>query len=291
MGELYFDSRGIISKIAAVESDIKKILADPFTFHYMIGAERSENPNFDVQVIPDSSVKDFVSLDYPLCRYNHLFDHREIVVLAEYLMERCRQEKKGCYSLSSASASFRDSAVLFFGGATHLGKTSSMLTLVQKCGFEFLSDEKSIISLDALEILPGANSVPTRKKIIRDRFFNSDASQGFAQLVQANQNKKAKLFIYPHLDHGLEKPICYRLEPLDFFWLLTREFSSVIRGSVRMVNNFSYLIPSLDTQDLANKRIASTKNFCNMVPCYYFQGSLDQIEKYIPEMLAKECSK
>jgi|GEM_PF-3254212 len=52
-----------------------------------------------------------------------------------------------------------------------------------------------------------------------------------------------------------------------------------------MVSDFSYLLPSIDTLELTEKRVKLTKEFCSEVPCYYFQGSLTQIGEYIPERL------
>jgi hypothetical protein len=284
MNKINLETKTIICEIEGEDSDIAEIIKDDFTYHYLLGGKLTQNSNFDVRVSKDSNIKKFIDLKYPEIRYNNLYDSREIVVLTEYLAERARQEKKGYYSLSSACASLDNRAIVFFGGATHLGKTSSMLTLVKKKNFDFVSDEKTLLDLANLEIIPGAVSIPLRKEILRKKFFHLESPE-FVKMDQKDRINNAALFIYPHLDSGLSEPIFYKFKPLDFFWLLTRELSGVIRGSVRMVNNFSYLLPSLDTEELAQERVARTKHFCEKVPCYYFQGSLEQVQEYIPKLV------
>lgn len=294
MDDLYLATRGdLVCRITADKDILSKIAKDQFTFHFMIGSNVISNrKKSDVHVIQDNHLKkEPVILNYPSCRFGKLYDHREVVVLGEYLLERCRQEKKGYYNVSSTSASLENKAITFYGGSTNLGKTSFMLTLVQKCGFDFLSDEKTIIDLANKKIIPGAVSIPNRKEILQKRFFKSENLPEYIKLKQTEKEKEASLFIYPHLDHGLKTPIYYKWPPLDFFWLLTRELSHEIRGGIRLVNNFSYLLPSLDNMKLTKKRVSLTKKFCDEVPCYYFQGSLDQVIKYIPKILQENARK
>ena len=153
--------------------------------------------------------------------------------------------------------------------------------------------ERVIVKLCASSGNPGTMTptiVGVRKKIIRERFFAEQTSSisEFQKLKIANGSKKAALIIYPHLDNGLEQPFYYKWKPLDFFWLLTRDLSHEIRGGIRLVNNFSHLLPSLDNPELTKSRVQRTKSFCNDVPCYYFQGSLDQVAEYIPAILKQE---
>lgn len=287
--EANFEAYGLRCRIEAKNDLVDLILNDPFTYHYLIGARPTTAGSFDVETIMDNSIDDVVKAEYPRMRFQDHLSHRDIVVLTEYLMERARQEKLGFYNLSSACAKSVDGAVVFFGGATNLGKTSFMLSLMQKCGFDFVSDEKTLLDLEHLQIPGGAISVPTRKKIIRQKFFkDSEELPEYVALERDSAPTKAALMVYPHLDHGLAEPIFYKFSSLDFFWILTRDLSHEIRGGARLVDNFSHLPPALDTPELTNKRVRLTKEFCKHVPCYYFQGSWDQIAEYAPRFMRGE---
>src|SRR3989344_3115272 len=133
MMETFFDALGFCCRIHGEEHLLRTLLDDPFTYHYMIGAQKTSlrSREVDVEVIQDDSLppKDPVDIHYPTARFNGVLSSRDIVVVAEYLLERARQEKRGWYNISSACASKDGKAVTFYGGATNLGKTSSMLTL------------------------------------------------------------------------------------------------------------------------------------------------------------------
>lgn len=290
ISESFFEAHGLSCRIEADSELLSVIEKDQFTYHYMIGAKRVLSTSSDVQIIQNDSLSVPVVLQYPRAFFRKTLSPRDVVVVSEYLLERARQEKKGLYNVSSACASLDNLAVTFYGGATNLGKTSSMLTLVNRCGFDFVSDEKTLLHLDNRTVVGGSISVPTRKKVIREKFF-SDTSQDlpeYKDLSLAQGEKIAGLMVYPHLDNGLKQPLFYKWKPLDFFWLLTRDLSHEIRGGIRLVNNFSYLLPSLDTDELTLKRVEATKSFCNHVACYYFQGSWDQVAEYIPRFLKEE---
>ncbi|MFC1682110.1 hypothetical protein ACFL0X_00665 [Nanoarchaeota archaeon] len=289
--EVNFEANGLRCRIEARTNLVDRIREDQFTYHYLIGSQETDHREFDVEVIQDDMIRDIVEIDYPKARFQGHISPRDVVVLGEYLLERARQEKLGFYNLSSACARSKEGAVVFFGGATNLGKTSYMLSLVQKCGFDFVSDEKTLLDLENKQVPGGAVSIPTRKRIIRERFLDGgEESPEYMDLVRNPGPVNVALMIYPHLDHGLEKPIFYQWKHLDFFWILTRELSNEIRGGIRLVDNFSHLLPSLDTSELTKKRVGLTRDFCSTVPCYYFQGSWDQIAEYTPKFIrGEEC--
>ena len=290
MGSLTLESYSLRCRIDADDSFLDAIRNDKFTYHYMIRAKLVENGLFDVLVSEDNSVREPVEIEYPNAKFKRNLSSRDVVVIGEYLLERARQEKLGFYTISSACARLNDLAVVFYGGATNLGKTSSTLTLVQRCGFNFVSDEKTLIDLQNIRVGGGSISVPTRKKIIRERFFSEEKEElpEYKELESVEGQFKAGLMIYPHLDDGLSKPIYYKWKPLDAYWLLTRDFSHEIRGGIRLVDNFSHILPSLDNSELSKLRLERTRKFCENVACYYFQGSLDQVAEYVPKLLEKE---
>lgn len=277
--QILLSSKGLTCKIEGHQSKMDEILRDSFTFHYIPDVAI---PDFDhpgnVSLLEDDSLSSPVELKYPHARFRGDISARDIVTVGEYLLERGRQEKKGYHTLSSACASLDQKAVVFFGGATNLGKTTSMLGLVQRQGFEFFSDEKTLVDLEGKKIVGGSRSVAVRKSVLKDR---TKVEGEFCNIEAASGNKEAYLFMYPHLDHGLEKPISYQFSNLDFYWLLLREISQEIRGTTRLVDEFSYMLPPLDTEELAKRRVSLARQFTSEVPCFYFQGSESQIVDFV----------
>ena len=274
-----FSSKEAILHIESSSNKIDEILSDEFTFHYIPDVKKvSSDLKADVELFEDNSIEKPVALGYPISRFREDISARDITTVGEYLLERYRQENNGYYTLSSACASLDQRAVVFFGGATNLGKTTSMLELVQNYGFEFFSDEKTLLDLENRSIVGGSRSVAIRKKILKERMGSENE---FYNLNSPCRDKNAYLFIYPHLDHGLEKPISYQLSELDFYWLLLRELSQEIRGTTRLVKDFSYMLPPLDTDELANKRTKNARQFTAEIPCFYFQGSKTQTAQFV----------
>lgn len=284
---IILSSHGLSCEIRGSSSLIEAIRKDRFTYHYMISAQEVQDASPDIIVALNNRANP-IQISYPHAQFNERLSPRDVVVLGEYLLERARQERKGYYTVSSACAANNNGAVIFYGGATNLGKTSSMMTLVKEGEFTFISDEKTLIDLEHRTVPGGSPSIPTRKKRIRDLFFKGKTLKEYEEFQPSTEKRKVGLMIYPHLDHGLKKPIFYKWKPLDFFWLLTRDLSHEIRGGIRLVDKFSHLLPCIDTERLTSLRVARTKLFTDQVPCYYFQGSLEQVAEYIPHFLEIE---
>ena len=281
MPRLNIESFGVVCGIEADEPLLQQILEDRFTKHYIPGANYVDlEPS--IKLIQTNMIKP-VALDYPVALFREGLGSRDVVTIAEYLLERARQTK-GLYSLSSSSASKNDQSVIFWGGATNLGKTSSMIKLVKDYDLRFVSDEKTILCLLDYSVMGGSESIPIRKEIIGELV---DCKLG--QFYEPNKIMRSKslstLMIQPHLDEGREKPIISILSPHDFYWLFVRELSQAIRGTTRLVDNFRYQLPPLDTEDLSQKRLAEARKFSDKVPCFYFQGSLDQIGEFVNNRL------
>ena len=275
---LYFKSKGSVCKLHGDDKGIEDILKDEFTQHFIPDLRISiHRMDYDVKV-DGKNINVPTCINYPEASYQVGLPGRDIVSLCEYLLERSRQEKSGIYSLNSSTASKNGCAIIFFAGATNSGKTSSMLELVKNHGFNFYCDEHSLIDLSNKKIVGGSRSIATRKGILKDELSN-DSEFYLKDFDYASKN--TSLFIYPHLDHGLKKSIHNQFSPLDFHWLLSKEFGGVIRGIVKFTDNFKYPLPSLDTQELSEERVKRTIKFTQDVPCYYFQGSLKQLAEFV----------
>lgn len=234
----------------------------------------------DVEFEENSNLETKAKINFPKAEFVTGVEYRSVISTIDYLLERARQEKYGIYCLNSATASQNNSAVTFWGGATNLGKTSSMLDLVMERGFNFYSDERTLLCLNKRAVVGGSRTVATRKPILKEK---TGESKEFYNYSPVEGSKNLGLMIYPHLDHGLKNPIAYQFSPKDFYWLLLREFGANIRGAIKYIDNYSYPLPSIDTQELAEKRTIETKKFTSEVSCYYFQGSLSQISSFVEE--------
>ena len=282
MKKLTLDSVKVKGEIIANDSLIERILSDQFTFHYIPNGRVSQGKG-NIRISTNSNLTKLVQIDYPEVTLSCEADHRSYIVTCEYLMERERQEKFDICSISSSSVYKGDNGILFFGGATNLGKSSCALELMDN-HYTFFSDEKTLLNLKNGLMVGGSRGIPLRKEIIKKRFMNN--KDGFKEIAcDESKTPKVRLVILPHLDHGLKEPIITQFAPLDLFWHLTKEFSRRIRGDTKFVNYFEYLLPSLDTEELAQKRIAMTKDFIKEIKGFYFQGDLSQLTKFVNDNL------
>ena len=281
MKELLIKSHEAKCRLKASESLIAQILNEDFLYHYIPDVEignLNEVADVGFEENPDLTRKG--EIEFPRASFLSGVEYRSIISTIDYLLERVRQEKYGIYCLNSTTASQDSSAITFWGGATNLGKTSSMLELVMERGFDFYSDERTLLCLNKKSVVGGSRTIAIRKTILKKK---TGESREFYNCAPAEGIKNLKLMIYPHLDHGLKKPIAYQFSSKDFHWLLSREFGVNIRGAITYIDDYSYPLLSIDTQELAEKRTLETRRFTSEVPCYYFQGSLSQISSFVED--------
>lgn len=279
MNTVKIDSAGVVGEIISSRTNIINILNDSFTFHYLPEAKIDLKKQADI-IVEEKEQDIPVILNYPKITIFPLKDHRGLVSACDYLLERARQEKLGIYSLNSSSVQKDGKAVVFFGGATNLGKKSSALELAAK-GFELFSDEKTLLNLKEKTLYSGPKSLALRKKILREKTGFSNEFQSFKECSCKYPN--LSLIILPHLDHGLEDPIKYKLKEKDAFWHLNKELTRRIRGDTKFVGNFCYPLQSIDNEILSLERVNSIKELVKTVPVYYFQGNLNQLNNFVTE--------
>jgi hypothetical protein len=277
MASIYLESLGVIGKIESTDEEINQISKDNFTFHYIPNVQIINCLKSNITVLKDPSLN-IPKIKFPYARIPQNYSLRETVSVAEYLMEGYRQRFLGDYSISSSSVYKNGKGVLFFGGATNLGKSTFALDLT-KSGFNLFSDEKTVIHLEEAIMRGGSKSVSVRKKILKEKLKCEDEFKNF----EYNKEIYPSLdkIILPHIDHGLDVPIIYEFDKIDLFWHLTNEFSRRIRGNTRLVNNFSFLLPSIETDSMAEERLILTKKLVNKVKGYYFQGDSSQIVEFL----------
>ena len=281
MEELVLESHGTKCRLKASRTLINQILNGDFLYHYIPDVKigrLDEDVDVELEETPDLTKK--AQIEFPRAAFLPGIEFRSIVSTIDYLLERVRQERHGIYCLNSATASQDGSAVTFWGGATNLGKTSSMLELVMERGFDFYSDDRTLICLNEREVVGGSRTIANRKPVLQKKTRESGE---FHVRSPAQGHKRLELMVYPHLDHGLQQPILYQFAQKDFRWLLLREFGVNIRGAIKYIDDYTFPLPSIDTQDLAEKRALETARFTERVPCYYFQGSLSQVSSFVED--------
>lgn len=280
--EIIINSVRVSGKIIARKSILEKILNDEFTFHYIPDIQIKKEGIPDVVIMEDKEANDY-ELDYPFAKLAPNVEHKSYISILEYFMERARQEKTTIYSINSSSAYKDDLGVLFFGGAINLGKSSSAIELSRN-GFRLFSDERTLIDLKEKRLISGVNSVPLRKEIIKKKFKTN--KKYYPIIREKNKFPKIKMIILPHLERISQKPFYYKMKQLDLAWLLNREFSVRTRGNTAFINNFSILLPPIETKEIGEKRWSLLLEFVKDVEGYYFQGSLEQLVNFVKDMLA-----
>jgi hypothetical protein len=209
---VYLESKGSVCELRGSGECLGKILADDFTRHFIPDLRvHSSLRKKDVEVV-ETELEIPTRICYPDAYFRENLPSRDIVSLCEYLLERSRQEKRGYYSLNSATSSLGDRAVIFFAGATNSGKTSGMLDLIQNHGFDFYCDEHTLLDLENRKVVGGSRSIAIRKKVLKDKLSNGNE---FYPEKSDEAEKNASLFVYPHVDHGLDEPISYQF--IGFF--------------------------------------------------------------------------
>ena len=283
MEKVNIESAGVVGQISGSSITIKKILNDDFTYHYLPEAKISQERNQEI-FVEEVSEDSHLVMTYPKITVPFTNDHRGLVSICDYLLERARQEKLGVYSLNSSSVQENGESIIFYGGATNLGKTSSALELAIN-GFELFSDEKTLLDLENQVLYGGSRSIALRKEVLQKK---TDSKREFKKFNENScNNPNIKMLILPHLDHGLKSPISYKLDSMDSFWHLNKELTRRIRGDTKFFGDYKYSIQSLDNEDLSYKRVEFVKALTEVVPTYYFQGNLEQLTHFVKERFNK----
>lgn len=284
MEKVNIESAGVLGQISASSETLKKIVEDDFTYHYLPEAKIDYSEKEPDIFVEETSEGGSLSMNYPKIIIPFIGDHRGLVSTCDYLLERARQEKMRVYSLNSSSVQEDGKSIIFYGGATNLGKTSSALELAIN-GFELFSDEKTLLDLENQTLYRGSRSIALRKEILQKKVGSSKEFKKFNE--NSCNNPCINMLILPHLDQGLENPITYKLDSMDSFWHLNKELTRRIRGDTKFYGNYKCSLQSLDNENLSNKRIQLVKKLTEAIPTYYFQGNLRQLTNFVKERFNK----
>lgn len=263
---------------SAKSSDIEKVAQSEFLRRYIpqfeiVDSKQSVNCNLKIR----TSAKKKFSLRYPTAEYFvPSYDEKDIVSFAEFLLERARQER-GIYCIHSSSAVVKGSGVIFWGGASGMGKTRLTLKLSETKDCSFFSDEKTLIDLRKNIMCGGVSTAYLSKP----HFKNTHGDMPFLERSHALSNIPIRFFVYPSVEEESKNLIVEQWSPEKFDWHLYEELSRKIRGTSRRIFSNTVPLPSLDTQELSEERSRAIKKYIKKVPCYFLKGSESAIIKAI----------
>jgi hypothetical protein len=213
---------------------------------------------------------------YPLAKYWGN-SPEDVITIAKHMLERIKQEH-GIYTIHGSAVSKNDEGVVLFGWK-NTGKTSTAIYLVKNKGFEFVSDgqmsinEKGEIIGRITEFEDLYNKL---KKLYKIENINN------LKIESEDKKPKISLLVYPQIAPTNEV-INWGNSPTSIFHLY-EQLSIEIRGLyASYINNFSRPLCSLDTVNLAIRRIAFVKRLLKQTKVLQIRGSV----KFIAEEIIK----
>lgn len=272
----YFKSSRAIIKIIVNKEDYNRLIKDEFLYSYIPSLSIGTYKKSDAIVELKKDKTNYIEFNYPYIVYHYTnFNSKDIISLIEYIFERARQEKN-IICIHGAASIYDNKLVVAWGGTTGMGKTTFALEL-SKYG-EFYSDEKVLLDLDKVM---GVGSI--KNQYISNDYWKKlyNTNSPYIKLANTKKEKyKINLLIHPIICNSND----YVLDKWDndkFLWHLYEESSRKIRGTSRLFFDKNYPARSLDSFELASKRLELIKKFVHKVPCIYFKGNIENALKEI----------
>ena len=281
--EVYLQSASAIVKIVAEEDILDRTIADDFFSSYIPSVEIVDGDNCDATIIVEQGDTSHIDIEYPIVKMTVASFHpKDLVSLAEYVLERARQEK-GIICVHGASAIVNGKAVISWGTATGMGKTTLAIELADS-GNEFYSDEKVLVDLINKKVVGRI----ANQYISNDYWRKKYGNEKFRMVANLSSDITYDIGLFVHAI------ICNQPETMvdswtaeKFFWHLYEESCRKIRGTSRMFFGFTTPIESLDTLKLATTRLNLVKEFTKVVPSMYFKGRAEVAVDTIVDMINK----
>jgi len=272
------------ARVSVMSSDFKLIEAlkySEFLRRYVPGYRIVNDSALRTVSITLKTGKPCFLLKYPKAEYTNVsYEDKDVVSLIELLLERARQET-GTYCLHSSSVIVKGRGVIFWGGASGMGKTRLALTMSENFNARIYSDEKTLLSLRKDLIVGGIASVYLLKPYLQDKFNGT----GFHDFPQLKQSFPVGFFVYPNIDEHSRSAYVERWDAEKFNWHLYEELSRKIRGTSRRIFHNTLPVLSIDSLPVAKQRSMEVEVYTKRTPCYYMKGS----EKMICKSIIKLC--
>lgn len=251
------------------KEDIRRIRNSSFLRRYIPSCEiiNSESKTDCILFLARGSAN--ININYPIAKYcGNKIDIKDVVSLAEYLLERARQEK-GIYCLHGSVCVIRNKAVIFWGAVSGMGKTSLCKELNDNYSAEWLADEKILIDLKK-ELMVG---------FVDTAYIKNGSHHTFYTLKSSNDNPiPIAFFVQPHLSGSSDSDIKFiKWGESKFRWHLYEELNRKIRATSRIFFNCKMPVLPIDTIKLAKKRLNEISRFSQKIDCYYLRGNAENI--------------
>ena len=197
-----------------------------------------------------------------------------LIVVLGYCLEYCRQ-LHGQFMMHGTAALTSRGAVLFIGGASGIGKTSSAIELAKLEGTHILADDRVVVSSTG-DVVSFNSQLHFNKQILETRYTVTD-------ILMANEKLTTPVY-------RIVQPVTYPDSSLDVIedpwdsnkskFHLYEELSRSIRGVSKTITD-DYPLISLDTVVLANERMllaALLSTGCTVSTLY---GSPETIANFV----------
>lgn len=248
--------------------DIEKLIKSDFLYRYIPDVKIDRlGIIVDANLFIKKGVRR-ISLKYPRAIYqNKSFDIKDVISLIEYLLERARQTR-GFYCMHGAAVEFKGRAIIFWGGASGMGKTTLAKYFSGQADCIWFADERLVIDLRRATVVGGVNSA----------YFKKGEKNVYEKLALRDKIVlPIAMFVYPFVATGPNKTSWIKWTSEKFDWHLFEEMNRKIRGTSRRVFFNNEPLPSLDEMPLARKRNALISSLTKNIPCYFAQGEAEGI--------------
>jgi hypothetical protein len=210
---------------------------------------------------------------------NTVFDERDIVSVVEYLLEYLRSSL-GLYCLHASGVVLKSKGIIFWGGASGMGKTRMALALHKNYGARFYSDEKIILDLSKKTMVGGIPYAYLSKPSLKKSYDLSD----FLLFDQIHEHVPIGLLVHVYIEDSTQGFHVEKWSEEKFNWHLYEELSRKARGTSRRLFGNSVPILSIDRATTAQKRCDDVNRFTKESTCYYIRGGEDEVCKKIIEL-------
>lgn len=282
--DLFLKSSVAVVRIQCEEALIPLIINDTFLTAYIPSVEiLYDIDSFDANITIKKSHINNIQFQYPEIIFEYSeFNPKDIISLAEYILERARQER-GIICVHGASAIIDNRAVVCWGPATGMGKSSLALALSND-GY-FYSDEKVLVDLKTKQVVGRIDKQYLSNDYWKKKFGNTNY---FTHLNLSKDRKyDISLFAYALLCEQ-EEFVVDKWTADKFMWHLYEESARKIRGTSRTFFNRQYPAMSLDTDIIAKQRLKLINEFVKELQCIYFKGKCSKIVNYITSYTKKK---